>query len=496
MPNKLSINRLVKATLNLAPTAAQMQNINTLLILGSTDVIDVHERYRAYTSIDAVATDFGTTAPEYLAAVLWFEQAPQPSTLQIGRWAQTATAGKLACAPLTTTEQLIATWQAITNGSFDVAVDGAAAQSVSALDFSGDTTLNGVASTINTALAGAATCVWNSTYSRFEFTSATTGATSSISFLTAGGVGTDISGMLKGLSTDSGAYVADGIAAETPLDAITLFDNNFGQNWYAAMFCGITQDSDHVAVAGYIEASANKHIYGVTTQETGVLISTDTTNVAYQLQQLSYDRSVVQYSGSNAYAVASLLGRALTVDYTANSSVITLMYKQEPGIVAEYLTETQAEALEGFNCNVFAAYNNDTSIVQPGKMVSGEFIDVITGTDWLLLDLQTTVYNLLYSNTTKIPQTDAGNHIIATAMEGVLAQAVDNGLLAPGVWESGGFGALSQGDFLKKGFYIYAPPVGQQSAANRQARKSVAFQIAAKLAGAIHTIDFQVDVNR
>ncbi|MCT9017190.1 DUF3383 domain-containing protein, partial [Cupriavidus gilardii] len=47
-----------------------------------------------------------------------------------------------------------------------------------------------------------------------------------------------------------------------------------------------------------------------------------------------------------------------------------------------------------------------------------------------------------------------------------------------------------------KGYYVYAPPIALQSQADREARKSVSFQVAAKEAGAIHTVDILVNVNR
>jgi hypothetical protein len=152
--------------------------------------------------------------------------------------------------------------------------------------------------------------------------------------------------------------------------------------------------------------------------------------------------------------------------------------------------------LEGFKCNVFVAYNNDTAIIERGTVASGDFLDTVTGTDWLSLQVQNEVFNLLYTSTTKIPQTDPGTHLIVTAIEGVCAQAVRNGLLAPGIWSAGGFGTLNQNDFLPKGFYVYAPPVSQQFLADRAARKSVPIQVAAKLAGAIHTVDITINVNR
>ena len=56
------------------------------------------------------------------------------------------------------------------------------------MDFSGVTNLNGVASIVTTKLASAGTCAWNATFSRFEITSATTGATSTIGYASQSGM--------------------------------------------------------------------------------------------------------------------------------------------------------------------------------------------------------------------------------------------------------------------------------------------------------------------
>jgi hypothetical protein len=141
-------------------------------------------------------------------------------------------------------------------------------------------------------------------------------------------------------------------------------------------------------------------------------------------------------------------------------------------------------------------YNNSTAILEPGISASGDFVDTVIGTDWLALTIQAAVYNFLYTSPTKVPQTDAGNHSIVNVIASVLSQGVNNGLLAPGTWQQTGFGSLNTGDYLPNGFYIYAPPIASQNASDRAARKSVTFQVAAKLAGAIHTVDILINVNR
>src|SRR5690606_14685479 len=68
-----------------------------------------------------------------------------------------------------------------------------------------------------------------------------------------GASGTDISGLM--VCTDAsgnGAYVADGVDAETPVECVALFDSLFGQQWYAVMIPDATNDQA-LEVAAYIE---------------------------------------------------------------------------------------------------------------------------------------------------------------------------------------------------------------------------------------------------
>lgn len=492
----LSIGDVVAVSVTMSPLAAAARNLSNLLILGSTpNVIDTTERMRLYTSIGQVAADFGTTAPEYLAAVLYFQQAPPPATLYIGAYAQVATSGRLLGAPLTPSQQVLANFTAITAGSIKVNIDGVDTTKT-AINLSSAANLNAVATLITTAMAGAATCVWNAALARFQITSTTTGATSNIGFSVVPASGTDIGPTLLLRSTDGGR-VAQGSVVETALAGATAAAA-FSGDWYALMTTPVSAlaDSDRLAVAGFIEAANPARIYGITTASAAVPDPTQTTDIASQLKALSYQRTLIQYSSTTPHAVASLAGRALTVDFTGNNTAITLKFKGEPGVAAETLSESAAVALASKNCNVFVNYNNSTAIIQQGVMVGGNYIDETQGLDWLQNAVQTAVYNLLYTSATKIPQTDAGVNQIVAACESACAQGVANGLLAPGAWTAAGFGALVQGQTLAKGYYIYAQPLAQQSASDRSARKAPTLQIAAKLAGAVHSVNVLISVNR
>ncbi len=492
--SKLPVSRVVNVGVQMTPAGAQAQSLSDLLVLGTANVIDPKERMRAYSDAASIGTEFGTSSDEYKCAQLWFQQTPQPTQLLLGRWIKTAIGGGLRAAPLTAGQQNIANFTGITSGAFRFSKDGGALTSVSSLNFSGAANLNAVAAIIEAAMSGV-TVTWNAAQDRFELTSQTTGISSAISFLEAPVAGTDVSQLLGGRSNDSGAYVFAGSAAESVEEALNVFDDRFGQQWYATVIPAASK-AEQVAAAGVIQASINKHVLGCTTQEAGSLSAVTSDDLASQMQDLGYNRVFVQYSATNPNAAVSALARILTTNYTAENTVITLKFKLQPGVIAEEISTSQANVLRDKNCNVFAAYNNDTAILQEGAMSGGAFADEIMGTDWLAVTIQRDVYNILYTSLTKIPQTDQGQQILLTAVEAVCSQGVINGLIAPGVWNAGGFGTLKQGDFLNKGFYVYSASYRTQAQADRTERKAMPIQVAAKLAGAIHSVDVLVNVNQ
>lgn len=597
----LPVSRLVRVAVNLSPLAASRRSFGSLLICGDSNVISGLERIREFASIEEVATDFGTSAPEYLASVLYFGQSPKPQKLFIGRWLRTATAAQNIGGILSTSEQAIANFNNITDGGMVIITDGTT-RTLTGLDFSAQTNLNGVATVIDTALTGA-TVAWNG--SQFVVTSGSTGAgayatgtivfggnpsaldtlvvngktftyvaatpgaddiliggdatitaantmaklvasedplvtvmtfsrvgttitatsvligtagnaytlaetgtaitvpatlsggavASSITYATAG-TGTDISAQLK-LTSATAISLVPGYDAETPAECIVEMAD-FSPDWYGCMFQASTQPTDEqsLAVSAVVEALALKRIYGVTITNTNVLSALVTNDLASEMKDGGYKQSFCQYS-ENAYAIASLFGRMFSVNFNANRSTITLMYKQEPGVSAEDLTTAQASTLQDKRCNVFVQYVNDTNILQYGVMSGPAYIDEIHGLDWLQNAIETECYNLMYTSATKIPQTDSGVNQFVTKISQVCDSAVNNGLVAPGIWTSDAvFGQLETNQYLKAGYYIYAQPLALQSQSDREARIAPPIQVAIKLAGAIQEIDVIVDVNR
>jgi Protein of unknown function (DUF3383) len=601
----LSVSNLVSVTVSLTPSGAQPLSFGVLMIAGDSAVINGVQRLRTYTNFDSVETDFGSTAPETIAASLYFGQSPQPSTCQVGRWFSTAAPAENDGGILSPSQQTLALWTSITNGGFDITVDGVS-YTLTGLNFTAATNLNGVASIINTALSGVsstAICTWNGSF--FVITSGTsgtgtqasgtitfgsagtandtltlngqtitfvassptanevligtsatntaanllnfllgssdpdlvsatytrTGAVVTVSYKTVGttgnsfsmtksstaitlsgsdlaggtapssvgyataGTGTDISTMLQ-LTAATSQVLVPGFAAETPAQCAAALAVASTQ-WYGLMFAATQTitDQENLDVCTFIEAQDITRVFGVTIQNTNALSSVVSNDLGSIMMAAGYNQSFSQYSSTSPYAVASFFGRNFSINFQGSNTTITVMYKQEPSVIAETLTPAQAQTLQAKNINVFVNYVNNTSIIQYGVMASGQFFDTIQNTDWLQNAIQTAVYNVLYTTTTKVPQTDAGVNQITNAIASVCGQGVANGMIAPGTWNGPAFGSIVTGQFLKQGYYIYAQPVALQSEAARATRVCPPIQVAVKLAGAIQTVDILVTVN-
>jgi hypothetical protein len=363
------------------------------------------------------------------------------------------------------------------------------------LDFSNITNLNGAATIITNALNNGY-CWWDGT--RFHIQSNSSGPTSTISYASPAGTGTDVSSILQLTAATGALPPVDGITAESALQcAVNL--RAFPQ-WYGLMFAVPTTSplavTDHVSVGQFIEGCDPMSIYGYTTQDDTVLDPEVSTDVASVLQAMVLQRTFGQFSSSSPYAVASMFGRAFTVNFQGNNTVITLKFKQEPGVTGEILTESEAATLTAKNCNVFVFYANGAAIIQQGVMAGGFFFDERQGCDWLANQVQVDLFNVLYTSATKIPQTDQGIHILTTTVSNSLVQGVNNGLIARGQWNAAGFGQLNQGDMLTTGYYVFAPSVNTQDQATREQRIAPTIQAAVKLAGAVHFASVIINVNR
>ena len=85
----------------------------------------------------------------------------------------------------------------------------------------------------------------------------------------------------------------------------------------------------------------------------------------------------------------------------------TWAYKTLKGVASDNITASKETALVAKNCNFYSEVGG-VKITQEGKVASGEWIDIIIGTDWLEARLRESVYSALVNNR-KIPYDGHGH---------------------------------------------------------------------------------------
>ena len=107
--------------------------------------------------------------------------------------------------------------------------------------------------------------------------------------------------------------------------------------------------------------------------------------------------------------------------------------------------------------------------------------------------MQVAVYNLLLNTITKIPQNTSGALRIQNVIESVCIQFKRNQMITDGLtWNGDTFGDRESfiSNIKNTGYYIYFTPFAEQSAEDRAAG-IINFQVAAKLAGGVRTVNIQ-----
>lgn len=488
----IPVSKVVKVNILSSPTFPARKGFGLLNIIGNSTKLPVGNRIRFYGDMDSVAADFSSTDEEYKAAQVFFSQAPRPTEVAISRRFDVAVPGELMCS--VNYEPAIANWQAINNGGFDIRLDGVNKQ-ITALNLSAAANLNAVATAIQTKLTAAAagtTCVFDGT--RFIIRSGTTGAASTVDYTTAptgAGAPTDIGAMLGSRAADLGVVTA-GKAAETiqgTLDAL----QDINQSWYGFTFTKELTEQNLKDAAAWAEARVK--IFGFTTSASNVLDQAVNSDIASYMKSNLYDRTFYVWDNNDPYQIVSAFARAFTVNFNEQNSTLTLKFKQLPGTSPITITESQRQALLSKNCNYYT-YFGDSAMLAEGVMSNGKFFDERHGLDWLQNAIETNVFGYLFTRTTKVPQTDKGVASLVQQVEKACNEGVRNGLLAPGVWNGMDLGEVRSGDYLPKGFYVYAQPVAEQNQSDREARKAPPIQALIKGAGAIHFADITVTFER
>lgn len=493
------ISNVINVQLLLEGRLAARDNLNIVgIITSETGFLSTAKRFEVYRDIASVATDFGTSSQAYSHATAFFGTTPNPinagGLLVIGFWRAVdetvaATAATLAGAELSEAA-IVGQVQSISDGTMDIDVDGVT-ENLTALDFRTSTSLEDIVAVIDGGLTGATATLDNI---GILITSDTTGAASTLTFVTDPSTGTFV-GDILGLAAGTGAVLTQGAAAgvlvaETKVDAITAVKAQ--ASIFGGMFIDKPTSVEAKALAEWAQAN-DVLLYDVFNDASNLTI--DVTNVVWDIKLSGLTNYRMLYSAAgNRRLASSYMARVHTVNFNAENSALT-MHLKELAVAAEPYTEGEVTAAKAVGLDIYT-----TIKVTPVVMTSGanDFVDNRYNLIGYIGAIQTDLFNLLKQTSTKIPQTTRGVNQLVDQAEKTTRGFVRAAVFAPGTWTSPDtFGNIDtfNRNIEENGFYFLAGRLSDQPQADRQARKSPVLQGAVKNAGAIHSVDVIINFN-
>jgi len=455
-------------------------------------------RLSFYSTYDAVANDTTVSAAGLLAARDFFAQPKRPKTMAI---AQAFTAAQFGYLKTGATTANLAAWQAVTNGSFAVTINGTS-NDVTGITFAAAASLTQVASILQTAIraeAGAgftaATVTYDAATTQFKITSGVAGDASLVSVLAAvsPATGTDISGPSflngrSGVGISQAGYLPTGISGELDLIAMSAkAGGKFVYGW--ALDASYRDTPDQITAAQWVQA--HTAVMPVVSNSPLAWDAASTTDLGPALKTLGTYRVWPLYHDKAAYYPdMAILAVMLSVNYAMYRSTITAKFKDLVGIPLVNLTETQWTVLDGKSYNTFTLTGNQSRVFRDGGTAHASwYADDVVNLDNFVEELQVALFNVFLRNG-KVPYDTTGQAMLQDAITAICERYVYNGTLSErrvlDITETTGY----RDD---PAYNITPTPIELMSAADRGSRVGPPFVVDLNLAGAIHSIAVAVN---
>lgn len=490
----IPISYIVSASTVLPQAGLEPLKMGTILLL--TDDAPVNEMTDDYTIARTAATVtqlYGTASITSQMASAVFGQNPNilanDGYLIVANYKEVdATSGT---ATTTNIAANVDNFKSVSDGSLSVTVDGTE-HVLSSLDFTEVTDLDDVAGVLNTALSSY--CTVEAVLNKIVFTSLTTGTSSSV-VLADDTTGTNLNGSSY-LNGDNAVEVTGTDAGtETYSQAITRLAGELYFN--GIMTTRYLSTSEAIAASNTVQSLQPERILFIESNDVASV------NVGGLFAQIplsnNYTKPLLYTFGDNSQLSAKLfmaayVSRLFSVNYSGSNTTLTMNLKDLAGVVADTnISESILAKCVSLGVDVFSSVEGLPKVLSNRK--GSYFVDQVQNSIWFKNAIQRAVFNTLAKTRTKIPQTEAGMQILVNAISDVERQAVTNGYLAPGKWNSPDtFGDLE--DFHRNieenGYYNYHQPVALQAQSEREQRKAPLIQIAGKEAGAIHSANILI----
>jgi hypothetical protein len=290
-------------------------------------------------------------------------------------------------------------------------------------------TVSSASLTVNTAAV-----TYDSIAAAFQVNSATTGASSTISY------GTGTTALALGLSQAAGATTSQGqvagVAATTMAAVIAL-----GQNWVSFMTTfdpdGGSGNTQKLAFATWTNQQSNRYLYAAWDTDITATQANNTTSLGAILQAGSYSGTACLYAPTlGATEAAFLMGSVASLDFSETNGRATMAFKSQDGITPDVTDATKATNLIANNYNFYGSYataNDQFQYLYPGQ-VSGQYdwIDSYVNQIWLNNALQLALLSLM-TQVKALPYNRVGYDLVGAAMQDPIDAALNFGAIAPGV---------------------------------------------------------------
>ncbi|EGS29762.1 hypothetical protein HMPREF9130_0401 [Peptoniphilus sp. oral taxon 375 str. F0436] len=236
---------------------------------------------------------------------------------------------------------------------------------------------------------------------------------------------------VKGLDTESKAYkLASRLFMQKPQpqevaivgkagDAVEGFKKVLEEN--RDFFFLTCTDNTVETIKGLSKlCQVNSKLYGVTVNKYE--------DAEKLFEEVDDNTFVVYHDDPEAYAAEAL---AVIMSYKIGGK--TAKFKTIQGVKEAKVTRTQLKALHDHN--IFS-YIEKLGVLQTteGKVLSGEYIDVVLGEYWIRFRLEEALQRLALVED-KIPYTDRGIGMLVGETEKVLSRAVDQGIVESGQYK-------------------------------------------------------------
>lgn len=385
------------------------------------------------TSAADVGTYFGLASPEYLRAAFYFgfisKLITAPKRISFSRWADIASAARIYGATAT---RVVSQFTGITTGSFKLTLGGFTFD-LTALNFSGATTLSNIATILQTAIQAQAGggAIWtgalvtyNATAQRFELVGGTTGAAPVATAVAATGV--DIRSLL---GWDATAVFSAGVAPEEPVVAFTRS----------------AEANDNFGSFAFVQTITPAQIAAVAVQN-------DTYNVKflYTVPVLAADAATTYAALSGLSGVAATLAPLSTeypellpsailaaTDYSRRNSVQNYMF-QQAALTPSVTTNADADTMDANRINYYGRTQTAGQFLdfyQRGEMMglATDPVDmnVYANEMWFKDAVGAAIMGLLLS-AARVPANSTGRGQMLAILQSVIEAATFNGTISIG----------------------------------------------------------------